>query len=153
MTIVRPIAATDLPALAELHAQSFAAAWDEKALADLVAAPGAIGLVADPERGFVLIRTVADEAEVLTICVANAARRSGVGAALLKAGAGEAALAGAKTLFLEVAADNEAAKALYHRHGFVRVGTRKAYYQGRDALIFKAQLPLVLAVGNANKTL
>ena len=153
MTVLHAITAADLPALAKLHGQSFVEAWDAQALAGLIAAPGAIGLIAEPAFGFILVRTVADEAEVLTICVANSARRSGVGAALLQAGAAKAAEMGAKTMFLEVVTDNDAGKALYTRHGFAEVGSRKAYYQGKDALIMRAALPLVLAVGNANKTL
>ncbi len=153
MTQIRAVTAADLPVLARLHAASFPEAWDEAALAELIAAPGAAALIAEPDLGFVLIRTVADEAEVLTICVADRARRVGVGAALLQAGAAQAAEVGAKTMFLEVVTDNEAAKALYNRCGFAIVGTRKAYYQGKDALIMRAGLPLALTVGNAGKTL
>lgn len=153
MTLIRGIAATDLPVLAGLHARSFPEAWDQKSLADLIASPGTVGLIAEPDKGFILIRTVADEAEILTICVAEGARRSGIGGALLQAAAARAAQAGGKAMFLEVVADNEPAKALYNRHGFAAVGTRHAYYQGRDALIMRAGLPLTLAVGNGGKTL
>jgi ribosomal-protein-alanine N-acetyltransferase len=153
VTAIRGITAADLPVLAALHARSFPEAWDQKSLADLIAAPGTVGLIAEPDQGFILIRTVADEAEILTICVAERVRRSGVGGALLRAAAGRAAEAGAGTMFLEVVADNEPAKALYNRHGFAAVGVRYAYYRGRDALIMRAGLPLTLAVGNAGKTL
>jgi ribosomal-protein-alanine N-acetyltransferase len=145
VTRIRAVTPTDLPVLARLHALSFPEAWGEAALAGLIGAPGAAGLIAEPNLGFVLIRTVADEAEVLTICVANAERQSGIGAALLQAAAARAAEAGAKTMFLEVVTDNEAAKALYDRCGFYAVGTRKAYYQGKDALVMRASLPLAYA--------
>ncbi len=46
----------------------------------------------------------------------------------------------AQTLFLEVGADNPAARALYGSLGFAKVGDRKGYYQGRDALVLR--LPL-----------
>jgi ribosomal-protein-alanine N-acetyltransferase len=151
VTSIRAITAADLPSLAELHARSFPEAWDERALADLLATPGCFGLLAGSEQGFILIRTVADEAEILTICVAEKARGSGIGGVLLRAAAAKAAEAGAQTMFLEVVADNAPAKALYNRHGFAAVGTRHAYYQGRDALIMRA--PVALAVGNAGKTL
>jgi ribosomal-protein-alanine N-acetyltransferase len=145
MTQIRAVTTLDLPVLARLHAQSFSEAWDEKALADLIATPGAAGLIAGPDLGFVLFRTAADEAEVLTICVADAARRAGVGTALLQACARKAAEAGAKTMFLEVTTDNEVAKNLYKRCGFFTVGERKSYYQGKDALVMRAELPLALA--------
>ena len=71
-----------------------------------------------------------------------AARGRGLGRALLRAAARHAQTLGAANLFLEVGVDNPAALALYAGQGFVRVGQRKAYYDGRDALILKAQLPL-----------
>jgi ribosomal-protein-alanine N-acetyltransferase len=37
--------------------------------------------------------------------------------------------AGARTLFLEVGADNPAARALYEAVGFQAIGTRAAYYR------------------------
>jgi ribosomal-protein-alanine N-acetyltransferase len=43
-------------------------------------------------------------------------------------------------MFLEVGADNPAARALYASLGFTKVGDRKGYYQGRDALVLR--LPL-----------
>jgi ribosomal-protein-alanine N-acetyltransferase len=149
---IRAATSADLPVLARLHAQSFAEVWDEKALAELLASPGTVALIADLD-GFILIRIVADEAEILTICVAIDAQRRGVGAALLQAAALKAAEAGAAAMFLEVVVDNEPAKALYGRYGFRAVGTRKAYYQGKDALVLKATLPLALAMGKAGKTL
>ena len=69
------------------------------------------------------------------------ARGQGLGRALSAAAAGHAAL-GAENIFLEVGADNPAALALYAGLGFVRVGQRKAYYRGEDALVLKAGLPL-----------
>jgi ribosomal-protein-alanine N-acetyltransferase len=151
VTQIRAVTAADLPILADLHARSFPEAWDAAALGNLIAAPGTVGLIAEPSTGFVLIRTVVDEAEVLSICVADTARRAGVGAALLQASAHKAAGAGAKAMFLEVVADNEAAKALYLSNGFRDVGRRKAYYQGKDALVMRVDLPLALA--DAGKTL
>jgi ribosomal-protein-alanine N-acetyltransferase len=47
---------------------------------------------------------------------------------------------GVKHLSLEVAANNEAAQALYRRFGFAPVGVRKNYYPvtGEDALVMWA---------------
>jgi ribosomal-protein-alanine N-acetyltransferase len=145
--------ATDLSAMVRLHALSFEDAWDEAALRGLLSSPGTIGLTAEQDAGFILVRVVADEAEILTICVAPERRCSGLGAALLKAAGSKAAAAGARTMFLEVAADNAPARALYAGHGFEPVGTRKAYYRGRDALVLKAPLPFAETMGNASETL
>jgi ribosomal-protein-alanine N-acetyltransferase len=98
----------------------------------------------DP-AGVVICRTVADEAEILTLGVAGWARRRGVGQALMAATIGVARQAGATRMFLEVDVDNAGAVALYEGLGFVRAGLRKDYYDrglnGRaDALVMRLDL-------------
>ena len=45
-------------------------------------------------------------------------------------------------MFLEVAVTNDAARALYVRHGFTEAGLRRRYYtDGTDALILRSTLP------------
>ena len=62
-------------ALAALHAEAFDTPWDAASLTALLASPGVFA-VEQPD-GFILIRVVADEAEILTLAVRPAARRSG----------------------------------------------------------------------------
>ncbi len=90
-----------------------------------------------------MVRVAADEAEILSIGVEPAARRTGLGAALVARAAEAAHASGARTLFLEVATGNAAARALYGGFGLREAGRRKAYYgAGEDALILRADLPL-----------
>ncbi|HVW74157.1 MAG TPA: ribosomal protein S18-alanine N-acetyltransferase [Rhizomicrobium sp.] len=124
--------------LAALHAASFQQAWDANTLSDMLSAPGAFAFAhAD---GFVLARAAADEAEILTLAVRPDARGKGLGRALLQAAINRARELGAVTMFLEVGADNPHAIALYASLGFAKVGMRKGYYEGRDALVLR--LPL-----------
>jgi ribosomal-protein-alanine N-acetyltransferase len=121
----------DAPALAAVHAAAFPAPWTAEAMAALLNAPGVHALLSHDGpglTGFILMRAVADEAEVLTLAVAPAHRRRGVGRALLQAGLERAAAAGAHSVFLEVADDNVAAVALYAQADFATVGRRTAYY-------------------------
>lgn len=127
-------------ALAALHRTSFPDPWSEAAICDLLAGPNVFAFFT--QDGFVLARSAAGEAEILTLAVLPSARGQGLGRALLQAAAAHAALLGAANMFLEVGADNPTALALYAGLGFNRVGQRKAYYGTGDAWVLKAQLPL-----------
>lgn len=113
---------------ARLHHLAFSAtrAWSADEFAALLDHPTTFW------RGnrhcFVLIRTVADEAEVLTIATDPAMRRRGLARAALQAGEDAAQTAGATTIFLEVAEDNTAARALYLEADYHQVGRRPGYY-------------------------
>ena len=139
--------AADAPAMASAHAQAFDTPWDEMDFEDLLDGPGIFGFVVRGEdpAGVLICRTVAGEAEILTVGVAPWARRQGVGQALMTAAIGAARNAGASEMFLEVDVDNAGAVALYERLGFARAGLRKAYYDrgpnGRaDALVMRLDL-------------
>jgi len=140
MPDARPATEADAPALAELHVSSFANGWTEEAIRQLLASPGTFGFCA--ENGFVLARVAAGEAEILTIAVRPSARRAGLGRRLVTAAAEQAARKGAQAMFLEVVTANAPARGLYEGLGFAEVGRRKAYFDGQDALVLKAGLPL-----------
>lgn len=139
----------DLPAAAALHGRCFPhEPWSAAALSGLLADPGTVGLLAPGPHGpagFALVRGVAGEAEILTLCVAPEARRGGIGRALVEGACHLSAALGAAVLHLEVAADNPAAQALYAACGFAQVGRRPGYYRladGRamDALLYSRAL-------------
>ena len=128
--------------MAAVHALAMPAAesWSEAAIAAQLALPGTFGL-ADPAGGMLLARVAADEAEILALAVAPAARRQGCGAALLAAAEARAAALGARVMHLEVAEHNHAARALYGRAGYGAAGRRRAYYRdGGDALLLSKPL-------------
>lgn len=133
--------------LAALHAAAFPAPWDAPAFEALLNQTGV--LVFEQAEGFILIRAVADEAEILTLAVHPDGRRQGLGARLVRLAATAAADLGVTRLFLEVADDNTAARALYGRTGFAEAGRRPAYYarpdgSRRDALNMALTLPVTL---------
>jgi ribosomal-protein-alanine N-acetyltransferase len=139
----------DAAVLARLHAPVFPDAWPQEAFRSVLVRDGVNVLMGAREgvkhaEGFVLIRSVADEAEVLTFCVSAAARRSGLGSALLAVAYDTARGLGADDMFLEVGEKNEPALKLYKRDGFVVVGRRTAYYhhgdQTADALVMRKSL-------------
>jgi [ribosomal protein S18]-alanine N-acetyltransferase len=128
-------------ACAAIHAQSFAHPWSANEFEALLAGRDVVAEAAMAKSlfgrlsgrhqklvGFVLSRRVLDEAEILTIAVAQRLRRRGIGTALLSAHLATLAGLGTKALFLEVEAGNDAALRLYAQFGFAQVGTRKGYY-------------------------
>ncbi|MEM1386201.1 MAG: GNAT family N-acetyltransferase [Pseudomonadota bacterium] len=103
-------------------------------------------LLCKEDGGFALGRSIHGEAELLTLAVAPELRRSGIGSRLLHRFEVAAAANGAKSVLLEVSQDNEAARALYRRAGYLAAGRRPGYYRmpdraAVDALILHKALP------------
>jgi len=122
-------AASDAGVLAEIHASAFDRPWSAAEIAALLDSPGTLALQSSGDRkGFVMVRALAGEAEILTLAVAPEGRRQGQARALMQAAIVQALARQAETLFLEVAADNAAALGLYEGLGFEMAGRRKGYY-------------------------
>mgnify|MGYP001185035903 CR=1 FL=1 len=146
--VVAPATAGDARALARIHASAFPrAAWTKSALEELFQMPGALGLMATgPEgpRGFLLTRRAADEAEIITLAVHLKTRRKGIAALLMQSAMQRLREGGVTQLFLEVAANNDAALGLYESLKFARAGVRKDYYEEHgdriDAVLMTRQL-------------
>ena len=120
--------------MAAIHAAAFddGRAWSKAELHQLLQSADTFSVTAG--RAFAIGRVIAGEAELLTLATAPGSRRKGLGRACLDAFIDAAAARGATAIFLEVAADNTAALALYGAAGFDHVGQRKGYYrQGRPA--------------------
>lgn len=116
--------------MAAIHAAAFSGhgqLWSEAEITAMLARP-LIHAITLGQTGFALVQVIAPEAEILTIAVDPVAQGQGLGAALLRKGIDAAMAAGAQDLFLEVAADNAPALALYARAGFAQTGRRRGYY-------------------------
>lgn len=83
-------------------------------------------------RGYAVMMPLLDEAELLSIGVAAAHQRKGLGHAMLLEMLGVARERNMRRVFLEVRASNVAALALYRGAGFASIGLRRGYY--RNAL-------------------
>ncbi len=150
--VLSRLGALDLDRAAALHAASFVPlgerAWTRQDFAELLASPGVAGFLLEIEggdAGLALCRIAADEAELLTIAVAPTRRRQGAGSRLLQAVVERVRASGARSLFLEVAGDNEPARSLYGSWGFAPVGSRRAYYRrvsgdAVDAIVMRLSL-------------
>jgi len=132
--------------LAALHARAFAGrgrAWRAAEFARLLDSPHVI--VTGSARGFALGRVAAGEAELLSIATDPDLRRRGLARTALTALHEAAAARGAERIFLEVGAENHAARALYAALGYRLAGRRAGYYRApqgerEDALILARPL-------------
>ncbi|WJY21936.1 ribosomal protein S18-alanine N-acetyltransferase [Fontisubflavum oceani] len=129
--------------LALIHAAAFDTQrpWTEAEFEALLASPSAH--LFHHESGFLLLRLLPPDAEILTLAVAPEARRQGVGRHLVTEAMRFAQDAEASRMFLEVAASNAAARSLYERTGFVETGQRPDYYTlpdgGKDHAVMMEQ--------------
>jgi ribosomal-protein-alanine N-acetyltransferase len=133
---IRVATPSDAATMAELHKPSFAEPWPAEAFASLLAREeiiGLIGALGHSDQGLIVVRAAADEAEILTLCVEDSVRRKRLGRDLVEAACEAARLRGVARMFLEVAENNQAARALYGNLGFTAVGRRPAYYRNGDA--------------------
>jgi ribosomal-protein-alanine N-acetyltransferase len=114
----RPLTVSVAKRCAALHKASFAAPWSILEFERLLASSSVIadgnGVQGDIS-GFILSRRAADEAEILTIAVDPAVRKSGIATALLAYHLSRLSRAGVAQLFLEVDEANKPALGYYAR--------------------------------------
>ncbi len=132
--------------MARIHAAAFLQSrpWFAEEFTSLLESP--LCFASGDRRCFALVRVIADEAELLTIATDPEFQRRGLARALMQDWQTLAQSRGAKTCFLEVAADNCAAIALYLSEGFAACGRRSGYYGRRnaaavDAIVMQKDLP------------
>ena len=136
---LEPLTVSDSAAISALHREDFVRPWTDGEFASLLEQDTVFGYAAretgqgaKPPVGFVLARLAAGEGEILTVAVARAHRRQGLGWQLMDAVLRELHAQRAEALFLEVDETNAAAIALYRRLGFRQVGQRPNYYRSTE---------------------
>ena len=146
MQQIVPMREPHVAAIAALEAANFSAPWDEASVRAELENPLALWLVAVEEDGTVLgyvgSQSCFEDADILNVCVAPAARRQGVAEALMLELEARLAPKGVEKITLEVRASNEPAIRLYEKLGYTQVGVRKGYYEKprEDALILQKEL-------------
>lgn len=137
---IRPARAGDIDRIMVIERENFSVPWPREGFEFELECPESLFFVAadgDALAGFAILRTAYEEGELFNIAVDTVCRRRGVGRQLLDTVLYEAARKEVKTVFLEVRASNEAAKALYLSRGFEAVGLRRGYYDKpkEDAIV------------------
>ncbi len=135
---IRPLSYSDLPQVNAIERRAFPTPWSLAMFVLELSKPSGVCLAARTGKrivGYLVCSRYADVWHLMNIAVDPAARRRGIGSALLsemfeRAGQHE-------QYTLEVRPSNAEAIALYERFGFRSSGTRRRYYRdtGEDAVI------------------
>lgn len=149
--LVQPAEKRDISNLAEIHAASFRHGWSDGELEKMFSNKNYLCMVAHPPRtvknkpsGFIFIRSVLEEAEVITIATDPNIRRKGVARKLLQETIRKLEFDRKEKLFLEVDEVNKAAINLYKSFGFKTISERSGYYSDGDNPKGKKSTALVM---------
>lgn len=141
---IRDFRESDVIDIVLITSQSFSIPWSASSLIESIKNSNSVTKVADLDGeivGYILLRIISDEAEILSIAVKPSFRGLGIGRSLLDAIL-EELKSKVKKCFLEVRKSNRVAIALYENSGFEICGNRKNYYiqPQEDALLMVKDL-------------
>jgi len=141
---IRPVTDADLATICRMEQQCFSDPWNEDMIRSELQQEQAqwyAAVCGDIICGYIAMRQLFDEAEVINIAVSPEHRRAGIGMALLSHGI--SALQDIQRVFLEVRLSNIQAASLYEKFGFTRIAIRKRYYHNpvEDAIIMMYEFP------------
>ncbi len=133
---MRVLTATDARDMTAIHAQCFDRPWDALEMATHTQRDVCLGVDRDNQlAAFIILSTIADQSEVLTLATAKAARRQGLAKQILSSAFETLQKQDIIETFLEVAEDNLGAIALYKDLGFQPIGRRPGYYCRADGRV------------------
>ena len=136
---IRPATVADIPALASLDQQTNPHPWTANQFQAAHQPPIRTLLIAEHDQqiiGYIAWQHIQDEIELHLIATAPTHRRQGIASQLLQQLIATARQHRAR-IILEVRASNHIAQALYRKHQFAPIATRKNYYGNEDAVIME----------------
>ena len=135
---------SDIEAVLTIEQSSFPSPWKRDHFQHEIEAPHSFPFVSEctgKVAGYVCLRSLFEEAQILDIAVAPQLRGRGLARQLMEHACSLARENGAEFVALEVRDSNHAAIALYEQLGFIRVGLRSRYYEGReDAVLMEKNI-------------
>ena len=145
--VIRPYAQEDFATLHAIDAECYAPeiAYSRRTMRSFLRLPGSECLVAEENgniAGFILTDRYGPAGHIITLDVAPAARRRGVGTALVEAAHASLARAGVREVELETSTVNATAGAFWMKHGYEARGVLPNYYEnGEDAYWMTRGIP------------
>ncbi|MBK9134927.1 MAG: ribosomal protein S18-alanine N-acetyltransferase [Betaproteobacteria bacterium] len=144
----RAMTVADIAAVLAIETQAYSHPWSQGNFIDSLAAGHVAEVLVEGDRliGYFIAMVGVDELHLLNVTVGPAHQGRGHGSRLLDAVCAHALARSLPTVWLEVRASNQRARALYARRGFAEVGLRRGYYpaaRGReDAVVMRRLLDM-----------
>lgn len=130
--MIRPMTMDDLPQVFAIEKELFASYWSQRdfeyELSENEFARLFVKEVDGTVIGFVGIREIFDRGEITNLAVSSAYQGQGYGKEMLLYAINKMQKDRMEAVFLEVRVSNRKALALYYKHGFIVMRTRKSYY-------------------------
>ena len=136
----------DLAGIAALEMTVFSHPWNEEMVSSSIQGTyDHVKILETSEgeiAGYIIYSAVCDSADLLRVAVDARSRRRGIGFKLMEAMIDDCKDRNVQSIFLEVRESNAAAIAMYELFGFVKISTRKKYYDSpvEDGLVMQKQL-------------
>ena len=131
MITIREMQIDDLEQVMPIEEANFSIPWTETGFFTFLIRDDALFLVAEEDGeilGYLGILISFDESEITNVCVAEKARRRGIGRALMEELFRRMQERKVRVIHLDVRIGNTPARNLYESLGFVQDGMRKGYY-------------------------
>lgn len=126
-----PMEFEHIDSIAAIEVECFSVPWSKKSLAEELNVSSAVfntALVENNVAGYIGMHHLDDVGYICNIAVSSNYRRMGIASALLKSQINYAKSHALSEITLEVRTSNEAARQLYEKFGFKRLGTRPNFY-------------------------
>ena len=141
---IMPMTLEDLNQISNILISDFDDYWNYDTLRNELKTENSNYLVAKMNEeivGFAGIKVMIDEADVMNIVVKKTFRNQGIGTLLLKKLMDLSKELNFTSITLEVMEENYPAIHLYKALGFTQIGIRKNYYQDKNGLIMRMEIP------------
>lgn len=141
---IREAKREDIPSIVKIASESFTSPWSEESIVREFDNTVSIFQVAEIDNevvGFLILRVIQEEAEILSLAVKPDFRQKGIATELIRSAISRLKNS-VKQCFLEVRVSNRAAIELYKKFNFKEIGIRKNYYRDpkEDAMVMTLKL-------------
>ncbi|MEC9205604.1 MAG: ribosomal protein S18-alanine N-acetyltransferase [Pseudomonadota bacterium] len=146
---IRPMGFDDLSQVIQIENKSYDYPWSNKILYGCLENKYDCYVAAQNGEvlGYLISKISFPESHILNLTVENRQREKGIGSQLLDLALSKSKLLGSQAIFLETRKTNEAAKHLYNKYEFKKIGIRPNYYKTKDgkedALVYCKKLDLI----------